>query len=46
MTRKRFVKICMGKFGISRNDANWIARNRELFACLLEKALEEDHEIR
>ena len=45
MTRKRFVKLCMGKFGISRNTANWIAKNRDLFAYLLEKTLEERDEV-
>ena len=30
MTRKRFVKLCMGRLGISRNEANLIARNRDL----------------
>lgn len=28
MTRKRFVKLCMGRLGMSRNKANRIARNR------------------
>lgn len=28
MTRKRFVKLCMGRLGMSRNGANCIARNR------------------
>ncbi len=41
MTRKRFVKLCMGKFGISRNTANWIVRNRDLFALLIQQAIED-----
>lgn len=28
MTRKRFVKLCMGRLGMSRNEANRIARKR------------------
>lgn len=28
MTRKRFVKLCMGVLGLSRNEANRVARNR------------------
>lgn len=28
MTRKRFVKLCMGRLGMSRNEANRLARNR------------------
>lgn len=28
MTRKRFVKLCMGRLGMSRNKANRIARKR------------------
>lgn len=29
MTRKRFVKLCMGRLGMSRNEANRVARNRD-----------------
>lgn len=25
MSRKRFVKLCMGRFGFSRNFSNWLA---------------------
>lgn len=28
MTRKRFVKLCMGVLGLSRNEANRDARDR------------------
>lgn len=28
MTRKRFVELCMGRLGMSRNEANRIAKNR------------------
>lgn len=28
MTRKRFVKLCMGVLGMSRNEANRAARDR------------------
>lgn len=28
MTRKRFVKLCMGVLGLSRNEANRAARDR------------------
>lgn len=28
MTRKRFKKLCMGVLGLSRNEANRVARNR------------------
>ena len=31
MTRKRFVKLCMGVLGMSRNEANRVARNRNSF---------------
>lgn len=31
MTRKRFKKLCMGVLGLSRNEANRIARNRRSF---------------
>lgn len=37
MTRKRFVKLCMGRLGMSRNEANRIARNRD-FAWALARA--------
>lgn len=29
MTRKRFVKLCMGRLGMSRNEANRIARSKK-----------------
>lgn len=25
MSRKRFVKLCMGRLGLSRNVSNWLA---------------------
>ena len=31
MTRKRFVKLCMGVLGMSRNEANHIAKNRNFY---------------
>lgn len=33
MTRKRFVKILMGKYGYSRNDANRLA-NVHVWCCI------------
>lgn len=30
MSRKRFVKLCMGRLGLSRNLANWIASIAQL----------------
>ena len=29
MTRKRCAKLCMGVLGLSRNEANRVARNRD-----------------
>ena len=29
MTRKRFVRLCMGRLGMSRNEANRLVRNRD-----------------
>lgn len=31
MTKKRCAKLCMGLLGMSRNEANRIARNRHSF---------------
>ncbi len=31
MTRKRCAKLCMGVLGMSRNEANRVARNRNSF---------------
>ena len=30
MSRKRFVKLCMGRFGFSRNFSNWLASIAQL----------------
>ena len=34
MTRKRFVNLCMGVLGLSRNEANCIARKRDFVYTL------------
>ena len=34
MTRKRFVKLCMGRLGMSRNEANRVARKRESVSAI------------
>ena len=39
MTRKRFVKLCMGRLGMSRNEANCIARNRDFVYTLARTSL-------
>lgn len=39
MTRKRFVKLCMGRLGMSRNEANSIARNRDFVYALARTSL-------
>ena len=31
MTRKRFAKLCMGVLGMTRNEANHIAQNRNSY---------------
>lgn len=35
MTRKRFAKLCMGVLGLSRNEANHIAKNRSSYCARL-----------
>ena len=30
MSRKRFVKLCMGRLGLSRNLSNWLASIAQL----------------
>ena len=30
MSRKRFVKLCMGRLGLSRNVSNWLASIAQL----------------
>lgn len=39
MTRKRFVKLCIGMLGMSRNGANCIARNRDFVYTLARTSL-------
>lgn len=39
MTRKRFVKLCMGRLGMLRNEANCIARNRDFVYTLARTSL-------
>lgn len=39
MTRKRFVKLYMGRLGMSRNVANCIARNRDFVYTLARTSL-------
>ena len=39
MTRKRFVKLCMGRLGMSRNRENCIARNRDFVYTLTRTSL-------
>lgn len=39
MTRKRFVKLCMGRLGMSRNEANCIARNHDFVYTLAQTSL-------
>ena len=38
MTRKRFVKLCMGVLGLSRNEANRAARDRNALMGRLRSA--------
>ena len=38
MTKKRFVKLCMGVLGLSRNEANRAARNRNALMGRLRSA--------
>lgn len=38
MTKKRFVKLCMGVLGLSRNEANRAARDRNALMGRLRSA--------